>query len=315
MQRRTRNFKYVYGPVPSRRLGFSLGIDVVPFKTCSFDCIYCQLGRTTFKTITRSGFVPVRDVVREIELALRGDLLFDYVTIAGSGEPTLYSEVGVLIEEIKRLTPKPVAVLTNSSLLWDPRVRGGVRKANLVIPSLDAGSDEVFRYINRPYLQLAFKDVTEGIVRFAGEFQGDIWLEVFLLSGVNTIRSEIDGINSIIDRSRPAKVQLNTVRRPPSESWAVPVADEVMRGFIPDFDGNVEVISDFCWEPADNRFGSDSIEIMNLLKRRPCSINDISSGLRLHRNAIIKDIDDLLAAGKIASRVIDGVIYYSIPHG
>ena len=180
---------YIFGPVPSRRLGRSLGVDLVPFKTCTYDCIYCQLGRTTNKTIQRKEWVPLDDVVTELETKLSSQP--DYITLSGSGEPTLYSRTGELIDRIKAVTNVPVAVLTNGSLLWNQEVRARLMNADLVVPSLDAGDEAMFRAVNRPHEDISFERMLQGLIDFRHEFQGKYWLEVFLLAGHNAIAAEV----------------------------------------------------------------------------------------------------------------------------
>ena len=183
-------YKYIYGPVPSRRLGRSLGIDLVPFKTCTYDCIYCQLGRTTNKTIKRRPYVPVKDILNELKIKLATGEPPDYISIAGSGEPTLHSDIGNLIDQINDITEIPVAVLTNGSLLFMPEVRTALSKADLVIPSLDAGDEELFRYVNRPHADIAFDQMVHGLIDFTRNFPGVVWLGGLLLSGVTGMAEE-----------------------------------------------------------------------------------------------------------------------------
>ena len=170
---------HIFGPVPSRRLGYSFGLDIIPFKTCTYDCIYCQLGKTTDKTSERTEFVPVNVIINELKNKLNKNIRIDYITLSGSGEPSLYSKLDELITEIKSLTSIPLAVLTNGSLLWDRHVQSGLGKADLVIPSLDAGSNETFQKVNRPCRELSFKKMVEGIINFSSEYKNEIWLEVF----------------------------------------------------------------------------------------------------------------------------------------
>ncbi|MGE4565096.1 MAG: radical SAM protein, partial [Victivallaceae bacterium] len=174
---------YIFGPVPSRRLGRSLGIDLIPYKICSYDCIYCQLGRTTTKTMTRREYLPIDEIIAGIERKLKETCEFDYITLSGSGEPTLHSGLGVLIEAIKKLTRKPLAVITNGSLLKDAAVRAELMAADVVMPSLDAGTQEYFETVNRPCPGLLLDDVVDGLAHFSREFKGKLWLEVFLLGG------------------------------------------------------------------------------------------------------------------------------------
>jgi len=171
---RERNFKYIYGPVPSRRLGRSLGVDLVPFKACTFDCVYCQLGRTPHKTVERREYLPAEAILDEVKRKLAEGDVPDYITFSGSGEPTLNRRIGGLIREIKALTKIPVAVLTNGSLLWMQEVQEDLMAADLVIPSLDAGDEKLFSYVNRPHRDLAFAQVVNGLIEFTRRFPGQV---------------------------------------------------------------------------------------------------------------------------------------------
>jgi wyosine [tRNA(Phe)-imidazoG37] synthetase (radical SAM superfamily) len=306
------NYKYIFGPVPSRRLGFSLGIDVVPFKTCSYDCIYCQLGKTTHKTLTRKEFIPVSEIITELKQKLKADIKIDYITISGSGEPTLYSKLGELINQIKEVTDLPIAVLTNGSLLWEDTVREELKNADLIIPSLDAGKKNIFRYVNRPCEELSFEKIIDGLISFAHTYYKKIWLEVFLLNGVTSIKPEVVSINEIIKKIKPAKIQLNTVKRPPAESFAFSVPGYQMVELSKYFSGNVEVISDFSRSIDENYLKITKEEIINLLKRRPCSLDDIAGGLNLHKNEIIKYIEELVKNKEVSYYKHNHTLYYSV---
>jgi wyosine [tRNA(Phe)-imidazoG37] synthetase (radical SAM superfamily) len=209
--------RYVYGPVPSRRLGLSLGVDLVPRKTCSYDCIYCQLGRTTNKTIQRDVYVPAQPIVREIEEFL-GHMKtpVDYITFSGSGEPTLHSQIGSVIGEIKKMTSVPVAVITNGSLLFMDEVQGDLSQADLVIPSLDAVSKTVYETINRPEVSLEIDRVIQGIADFKQGFRGQVWIEILYCRGINDDLSEVAKMKGIMEKINPHRIQLNTVYRPPA---------------------------------------------------------------------------------------------------
>ena len=171
--------KYLYGPVPSRRLGLSLGVDIVPFKVCTLDCIYCQLGRTSEKTMERKDYVDVEAVLAELRAKLVEGLEADFITISGSGEPTLNAGLGQLIEGIKKITNIPVAVLTNGTLLTNQSVRADCARADVVMPSLDAGDDQTFRKVNRPHKDISIENLIAGLCAFRNEFAGQMWLEVF----------------------------------------------------------------------------------------------------------------------------------------
>src|ERR1035437_696237 len=206
------NLKHVFGPVPSRRLGRSLGVDLVPFKTCSYDCIYCQLGRTTRKTVERKEWVPMDAVLDELKRKLT--CRPDYITLSGSGEPTLHSRLGEIIEHIQAMTAVPVAVLTNCSLLWQAEVRDEVALADVVLPSLDAPDPERFEFINRPHPDITFERLLDGLAAFRREFSGKYWLEVMLLGGYTSLPPQIRQLAEWTRRIQPDKVQLNTAARP-----------------------------------------------------------------------------------------------------
>jgi wyosine [tRNA(Phe)-imidazoG37] synthetase (radical SAM superfamily) len=244
----------IFGPVPSRRLGHSLGIDLVPFKTCSYDCIYCQLGKTTIKTIERREYVPKEEVLVQLNAKLQKSLRIDYITLSGSGKPTLYSETASLVERIKEMTDIPVAVLTNGSLLWDKSLREGICKADLVIPSLDAGNAPIFQFVNRPYLGITFDKMVAGIRDFRQEYAGILWLEVFLLDGITATQAGVEEIARHASDISQDTVQLNTVTRPPCESTARAVPRARMQHFGEIFDGKVEVIADYRNTHGESEF-------------------------------------------------------------
>jgi wyosine [tRNA(Phe)-imidazoG37] synthetase (radical SAM superfamily) len=304
--------RFVYGPVPSRRLGRSLGVDLVPFKTCSYDCVYCQLGPTTVKTTELAEYVPVDGVLAELAEKLRSGSRPDYIGLAGSGEPTLHSRIGDIISGIKALTSVPVAVLTNGSLLWRPEVRAGLAKADLVLPSLDAGTPSTFERVNRPHPDITFERMTDGLLTFAREFTGEIRLEVFVLSGITDGPDEVRRIAAFADKMRPARVQLNTASRPAAEAGAVAVpakALEKLRGL---FSTPSEVIAEsHAPEPSGSAESGDvEAEIVALLGRRPCTVEGIAAGLSLRPNDVLKHLDVLLGRGAIRSERRDGALYY-----
>jgi len=303
-----RKQKYIFGPVPSRRLGRSMGVDLVPFKTCTYDCIYCQCGRTTNKTVERKEWVPFDEVISQLK-----DKLYlnpDYITLSGSGEPTLFSRCGELIAKIKNISDIPVAVLTNGSLLWLSEVRHSLLEADLVIPSLDAGSNCLFQYINRPHPDTSFNKMLRGLVKFRDEYKGQYWLEVFLLAGVTTPEMEIKRLRTCIESIQPDKIQVNTVTRPPAESFAEPVSKERLENLAVQLFNRFEVIADYRSVHEKQEFASQREDVLTLLQRRPCSIEDIAAGLGLHRNAVVKYIEELLRGGKIEVKSQNQRLYY-----
>ena len=238
---------HIFGPVPSRRLGRSLGVDLVPFKTCSYDCIYCQLGQTTSKTVERREWVPLNDVLEELKGKLASKP--DYITLSGSGEPTLYCRLGELIAGIRAITDVPVAVLTNGSLLWQEEVRRQLMDAHLVIPSLDAGHTSMFQAVNRPHESISFARMLEGLIDFREEYYGEYWLEVFLLAGHTAVESEVSRITACVRRIKPDRVQLNTATRPTAEDYAVMVD----RARMADIAGRFEPLAEVIAEANDSR--------------------------------------------------------------
>lgn len=301
---------HVFGPVPSRRLGRSLGVDIVPLKTCTYDCIYCQLGRTTQKTLQRKEWVPLDDVLAELggKLASRPD----YITLSGSGEPTLFSRIGELIDGIKAITDIPVAVLTNGSLLWRQDVRTGLMNADLVIPSLDAGDEAMFQAVNRPHKDIAFRKMLDGLITFRKEFTGLYWLEILLLGGHTAIEADVAKLACCVKLIQPDCVQLNTVTRPPSESFAAGVSQERMVELAAMFDPAAEVIADFSKVHQQVDFAASREEILNMLRRRPCSMEDICDGLGMHRNEAVKYIEQLTSQGLLRQFPHGGSIYYKL---
>ncbi len=300
--------EYIFGPVPSRRLGRSLGVDLVPFKTCSYDCIYCQLGRTTNKTIKRKEWVPIDVVTEQLKAKLSSKP--DYITLSGSGEPTLYSRLEELISRIKGITDIPVAVITNGSLLWLPEVRNALKAADLVVPSLDAGNSQIFQYVNRPHSDITFSKMLDGLVKFRDEYNGKYWLEVFLLAGVTTPEMEINRLKTCISSILPDKVQVNTVTRPPAEGFAEPVPLKQLQTITEKLYEKAEVIVDYSDVHKQQDFSAQRQDVLTLLQRRPCSVEDIAAGLGLHRNEVVKYIEELSSEGKIEAKPQNQQLYY-----
>jgi wyosine [tRNA(Phe)-imidazoG37] synthetase (radical SAM superfamily) len=310
-------FRYIYGPVPSRRLGRSLGVDLVPFKTCTYDCIYCQLGRTTCKTIERKEYVPIAEILVELQQKLTQGAAPDFVTLAGSGEPTLYSEIGKLLREIKRLTSVPVAILTNGSLLWMREVQDALLEADLVLPSLDAGDERSFRRVNRPPARIGFEKVVSGIAEFTDRFHNPVWLEVFLVAEVTGVASEVERIATLTARIHPERVQLNTVWRPPAEAFAHPVPAEQMEVFAGLFDGNAEVISEQEAGESQPRTPPTVTDddILALLGRRPCTARGVSTAFGLHIAETTKRLQSLVQQGSLSPLRKNKGVFYAISRG
>ncbi len=306
--------RHIFGPVPSRRLGRSLGVDLVPFKTCTYDCIYCQLGRTTNLTVERQEWFGLDTIMEELKgkLASRPD----YITLSGSGEPTLYSRLGELIERIRSLTDIPVAVLTNGSLLWQLPVREQLREAHLVIPSLDAGDQRLFSSVNRPHNSITFDLMVDGLAAFRDEYHGQYWLEVFILSGHTAAQAEAEKLAACAAVIRPDRVQLNTVTRPPAEDFAAPVDRPRLEEIATLFTPTAEVIADFRGIHGAAEFSATRDTVLDLLRRRPCTLEDIALGLGIHLNEAAKYVEDLLDKRLIERVELKGkACFRAIPNG
>jgi wyosine [tRNA(Phe)-imidazoG37] synthetase (radical SAM superfamily) len=307
---------YVFGPVPSRRLGRSLGIDLVPLKTCTYDCIYCQLGRTTNQTLERRPYVPGKRVIQQLQEKLRGlSSPPDYITFSGSGEPTLNSEVGWVIEELKKLTRIPIAILTNGSLLHLESVRKALLPADLVIPSLDAGTPYLSQFINRPHPSLRFSQVLQGLREFRREYPGQIWLEIMLCGGFNDNLKEIYRLREEIEMIGPDKIQLNTVIRPPAEDFANPLSPERMEEMRLLFSGQAEVLPRGCAAPASRVYGRMDEEILALLERRPCSLEDLSLAFGFSEEKLGACLKKLREMGVVDFNVHNHTVFYKAQRG
>ena len=302
--------QYIFGPVPSRRLGLSLGVDVIPFKVCPLDCVYCQLGRTTDKVAVRKDYAPVDEVLNQLKQRLDKGVKADFVTISGSGEPTLHSRMGELIDKIKAITQIPIAVLTNAVLFDDPSIRADCSKADVVLPSLDAADQKTFERINRPCTDISIKNIITGLCRFREQFNGQIWLEVFIVDGLNTGPEQIACLRSAIERIRPDKVQLNTAVRPTADLDVASVTQERLRQIASELSDRAEVVADFTAPGHDKYITATADDILEMLRRRPCSMDDICRGLGLQPNEVVKHIDLLRKRAVIDTVETAGVIFF-----
>ncbi len=303
-------YRYLFGPVRSRRLGLSLGIDTVPNKTCTFNCVYCQLGRTTYQTILREEYVPANEVMTELADFLEYDGRADYVTFSGSGEPTLHRKLGEMIVRAKRLTNIPVAVLTCSALMYDAQVRHELAQADVILPSLDAASPRTFYAVNRPHGRLYLAEIINGLRQFRAEFSGKIWLEIMLVKGVNDEEEEIALLRRAIAEIQPDKVHLNTVVRPPAEDEAQALSDEELRAVQARLGPPAEVIAE-RWTAARLSLDSRLIsEAVNLIARHPMTLEEISHYMNCKPEIIALMLKGLTDSGMVEARTHRGQVFY-----
>lgn len=309
-----RHYRHLFGPVPSRRLGRSLGVDLTPFKTCSFDCIFCQLGRTTNKTVKRKEYVPVKEVIAELDAWMKSGDNADYITLSGSGEPTLNSEFGQVIDFVRNVTTIPVALLTNGSMLSNPEVRAQAAQANMVKVSLSAWDQFSFEHINRPHASIEFKRLIEGQWLLRNEFKGRMLMEVFLVWGTNTATEDVTKIAELVKTLDPDDVQLNTAVRPPCEEFAYAVPEDQMNNLAKLFDPPAEIIAEYSSDVSAEVQGNEE-DILEMLERRPCTLDQICAAFGLHRNEASKYLGKLVRTGKARELRKQMEIYYSGIHG
>ncbi len=295
-------YRHLFGPVPSRRLGLSLGVDLVPHKTCTLDCVYCECGETTNLTINREEFVPIEDVVAELEhyLASKPDL--DYITFSGSGEPTLHSGLGTIVDYIKENYPDyKVCLLTNGTLFTEPAVRKEVLKTDLIIPSLDAACSDAFNQINRPYEKLNCNEIIGGLVSLRHEYKGLMIIEVLIVPGINDTPQALELLKEALEKIGPDLVQIGTLDRPGTEEWVEAAPEEKLQE-IADYLGNAELIGAFKPQHKVSSIkGLQSNRILNTLRRRPCTVSDLQQALNLRPAEIQKYLNLLQSRGAIES--------------
>jgi wyosine [tRNA(Phe)-imidazoG37] synthetase (radical SAM superfamily) len=296
-------------------LGISLGIDIVPFKTCTLDCIYCECGKTTHLYTQQSRFFDPEIIIEELKPFLEKNQYIEYITFSGSGEPTLHQDLGLIIEKIKELTSIPVAVLTNGTLLFLKEVRKALLTSDLVLPSLDAVSPEIFAKINRPDNNLDIEAIVEGLIQFGKEFKGEIWLEVFIVGGINDGSAELDKLYEVIQKIKPHRVQLNSLDRPPAYVDVKPLDAgrlEEIAARWKNLPVPVEVIRRTRRRREILSF-SRNLEnnILNTINRRPLMIEDLEEITGRRRSELFKYIDVLEKEKKIAAKIVDDKIFYS----
>lgn len=305
----------IYGPVPSRRLGRSLGIDLLPAKICTYDCVYCQLGRTAATTVRRRPYRSVEEVLAQLKSALDGGVTPDCLTIAGSGEPTLHSEIGAVIQGIKKMTAIPVAVLTNSSLLSDESVRDALMAADIVVPSLDAYNAALFEKINRPHETIGFDRMLEGLVAFSRVFSGRLWLEIFIMAGVNDSPDDAARFTPLVDRIAPTDIYINTSVRPPAEAFAGQAAEEAINLFYRTLGSRRQRDTVFSLSSGD-RSGDLGPAILNMAARRPVTMEDMAAGLAVPVERVRDQVRRLLAERRLEAVETNASTYFrtSIAH-
>ena len=302
------DYRYLFGPVPSRRFGRSLGIDLTPHKKCSLDCVFCQLGRTKQKSVERENFVSIDEVIAEIAHWLENDGVADYLTLSGSGEPTLHAGFGEVLGFLKD-KPIPSVLLTNGTLLTDPEVRQAAGLAKVVKVSLSAWDQASFEWVNRPHETLRFERIVDGIRTFRENFDGQLWLEVFLLSGMNAMPAHVEKIAAIAKTFKPYRIHLNTIARPPAEDFAAPVSMAQMEALTACFDPPAEIAAGFSTNRSQRVIANEA-NVLSMLKRRPSTMKQIEEAFGLHINEVSKILGQLMQANQIRADLRNQDVYY-----
>ena len=307
--------KHIFGPVNSRRLGLSLGIDLLPHKICSFDCIYCELGVTRKLSCLRQEYVPTSRICDEIDTFFasgQNSTPVDVVTITASGEPTLHVVLGDIISHLKQKTTKPVAVLTNSSLLHLDEVRRELGQADILVPSLDAALPATFRKINRPATQIDLEQMIEGLTAMHTEFDGKFHLEVLLAKDINHSTEDIAALKKAIAKIQPDSIQLNTVARPPAEPFAKPIPPAELNEIARRLEGPIDIITDYTDKKTASHRPALANEILAMLSRRPCTSVDICQALKIETLPATDLLQNMLKAGQVQKTNHNNEEYYKV---
>ena len=303
---------FIFGPVPSRRLGLSLGINIVPFKTCSFNCIYCEVGKTTDLTVKRKSFYDVDEIKKDFVETVDKSGHIDFVTFSGSGEPTLNSDIGELIDFVKSFNKYKIAVLTNGSLMYKESVRKDLINADVVVPSLDAALSGVFKKVNLPHKDLEIDKIIDGLFKFKKEFKGQVWLEILFVEGVNDSEENLNALIEAVNRISPDIVQIGTVDRPPAYSSAHKVNDEKMMDIYTYLSAHlkmkVDIIGSFNKE-NDKFYDNIERSIIKMVNIRPCSKDELKSIFNLNDESIKETLDKLIGEEKIYTEEFQGKLF------
>ena len=310
-------YKHLFGPIPSRRLGMSLGIDLIPKKVCSLNCVYCEVGKTTKLTLNRMEYVKYDKVIAELKQFMSSNPKIDYITFSGSGEPTLNSKIGDIMNFIKKNYPEiKTAVLTNGSLLFDKKLRTELLQADVILPSLDAASQDTFEKIDRPNSSLKIETYIQGLIDLRKEYKGEIWLEIFLLKDFNDSKEELDLLKKAILKIKPDGIQLNTLDRPGTVVGLIPLSKNEMQEIIDYWKlPHVEIIASPPERTNIESYSGDiETAILETIARRPCTLDDLHDFLGIHINEINKYLGALETNNKIETVKLKRGFFYELKH-
>jgi len=318
------SYKYLFGPVLSRRLGISLGVDLIPEKQCSMNCVYCEIGKTSNLTVTQDTYFPPSEIIAELKHYLSSNPKLDFITFSGAGEPTLNSGIGDIIKFIKTEYPQyKLALITNSSLLTDKHIRNEVNRVDIILPSLDAVSQDIFQKLNHPHPSLKTSHIIEGLISFRKESKAAMWLEIFIVPGMNDSVHELELLKEAVTMIKPDRVQLNTLDRPGTEKWVNRESDADMQRIANLFEENkkyhylTEIISRQAVDvnkvlPNDRQTANISLEesLIATLKRRPCTSEELATIFHKSKEVIMSEINNLLREQIIDSEERETGLFY-----
>ncbi len=305
----------IFGPVPSRRLGRSLGIDIIPLKCCSFDCVYCEVGKTTCHTFQRYPYVSYDEVINELKQFIKKNIPYDTLTFSGSGEPTLNSDIGKMIDWMRKNTNAQIAVLTNGSLLDIKEVRDDIKHANIILPSLDAISTDIVNKLNKPAKAIDMDKIVEGLHILKREMTGKMWLEVLLVKGYNDTKEEWYKLKKAIDYINPDFVDINTVVRPSRTVLVHPVSAEQLKSFAELIGNKARVIAPFSASETEYTEEDVKERLIKTLEIRPCSLDELSVSLGIDEKKVKMILKEYIIKEEVKTEMLDGKEFFYINRG
>lgn len=307
-------FKYIFGPVVSRRLGISLGVDLLPRKTCTLDCIYCECGSTTNLVSEIAEYVPTADVIEELDRYLSECPRIDAVTFSGAGEPTLHSGIGEIIGFLKKkYSQYVVAVITNGTLMHIEPVRTALYLSDIVMTSFDAADDATFILVNRPHPSMSVLNMERGLAEFKKNYKGKIWVEIFIIPDINIQKEHLDKLRDFVFLIKPDRIHLNSLDRPGTESWVRP-ADAKCLAAVSSYLENSEIVTAHEIKTAEKYSYPEEIRvrIMNAISRRPCTVLDVAVITGENSNRIEEILAGLASEGIVKSSIMDRGVFFSL---
>ncbi len=304
-------YNYIFGPVPSRRLGISLGVDLLPHKTCSLDCVYCECGGTTHLTLKQKEYIHIDQVRQELDRFLSTNPELNYITFSGSGEPTLNSGIGEIIGFLKTDYPQyKVALITNSTLFSNPETRKRVCDVDLIMASLDAVSPDIFKRINRPHPFLEPASMMEGVIALRKEYINRLWMEIFIVPGFNDKENELKKIRKFLDKITPEVIHINSLDRPGTEAWVNPVDKHIIQNIHNILSGADLIKNNSCDSSKRVLLKDCHDHIVSTIRRRPCTADDISKITGARMEMVNRLLDFLIKNGEIERKIMPRGTFY-----